>query len=506
MGALDFQTLIVVNFIVNVINFLAMAILWRRYGHRFGGLGFWLGAMSVHVVGIGLILLRDQVHHGLSICIANALLTSSMIFMLIGFQRFAKTHINNFPVYLGFGVFLLVLYYYTMIQDSIVARTLSVSLIIVFVYSRTCILLFSNVTPYMRSVLLVPGIVVAGYVVASLARVLLILTSAHDSRFFRSDLADSAAIASYIALHICLMISLTLALTRRLMDEVKAQEEKFAKAFHSSPYAIAISRVHDGRIIEINNGFSDIFGHTRDEALLRTFAELDLAPLDAGTRLPEARRSPGGGGGEANIQVRRKSGEPVVAQRFVAALTIDGEACLVSSLADVTEESRLKRRLEEMATKDALTGLPNRHSFYETFTAASSQARRHKAKMCVLSLDLDDFKVINDTLGHAAGDAILVEAARRFLSCLRREDVVARFGGDEFVILLSHIQHPADGMRVMDKIRAALRAPLDIDGREAAIRASIGMALYPDDGQGVDELLKISDDRLYQDKRKARRG
>lgn len=494
---LDFKTLLTVNFIVNMINMLTMAVLWGRYGRKFQGLSLWFANMAMHVAGVGLILLRGTLPAPVAIVAGNTLLMSSTLFLLAGMERFTGMRGRPWGNAAAFSLYVLALAYFTVVRDDIAARTMAGSALIVFVDAQTCWLLFARVPPAMRRFTFFPGLVMAGYVAASLARIAILAALPVDDPLLRSGLADSVAVTAYISLHICLMISLALALTRRLMDEVLAQEEKFAKAFHSSPYALVITRRQDGRIIEVNEGFSAIFGHPRRHALGRTMAELGMLPRGG---------PPDAGGPRREARFLRASGEPMVGQLTCESLVINGEECELSSIADITEESELRRRLEELATTDSLTGLPNRRFFGQRFTAARDAAFRRGAHMALMSIDLDRFKEVNDRLGHAAGDAVLVEAAARILGCLRKTDVVARFGGDEFVVLLSEIAGRQDAALVAGKIVQALREPFRVRGEEARLSGSVGVSIFPDHGEGLEALLNRSDRALYRMKQAGRDG
>ncbi|MBF0529375.1 MAG: GGDEF domain-containing protein, partial [Deltaproteobacteria bacterium] len=212
------------------------------------------------------------------------------------------------------------------------------------------------------------------------------------------------------------------------------------------------------------------------------------------------------GGQSLEVHTLRKSGEAMIGQYSSEALVINGEECILSSIKDVTEESQMRQKLLDLATKDTLTNLPNRRLFYERFAIARLNAERRRFRMAVMSVDLDKFKAVNDGFGHAVGDAVLVEAAQRFLDCLRKVDVVARFGGDEFVILLTEIHEVEDAVHVANKVVAAFRKPFDALERRVEISSSIGIAIFPDHGIDLEELLRISDEALYQTKEAGRDG
>lgn len=158
--------------------------------------------------------------------------------------------------------------------------------------------------------------------------------------------------------------------------------------------------------------------------------------------------------------------------------------------------------LQHLVAHDALTDLPNRSLFIDRITNALQLAKRHNHELSVLFIDLDDFKVINDTLGHEIGDLLLQDVAQQLSSCIRETDTVARFGGDEFVILLGHIEHGKDAAKIAKDIITRLTADFSIKSHLVHIGCSIGISAYPTDGDTADILLKNADIAMYQAKRK----
>lgn len=180
---------------------------------------------------------------------------------------------------------------------------------------------------------------------------------------------------------------------------------------------------------------------------------------------------------------------------------------LASHLVSVCiEQQELNSQLAYRAQHDALTGLLNRPTFEERFRPAIAQAARHNRRLAVLSLDLDRFKVVNDTLGHAAGDALIKQLSARLIECLRETDIVARWGGDEFVIGLMEIGESRDARVVAAKLLEALRTPFDVSGQVSTVSASIGVSVFPDDGRDLDTLVRHADAAMYRAKQKGRSG
>ena len=173
----------------------------------------------------------------------------------------------------------------------------------------------------------------------------------------------------------------------------------------------------------------------------------------------------------------------------------------VAVLQDVTEKRHQEEQLRALALHDNLTGLSNRRLFKEHLLTALHLARRRDLRFGVLFIDLDGFKPINDALGHDAGDKVLRVLARRIKQCLRESDEASRFGGDEFTMLLTDIESMADARVAAERVLAALRRPIDLDGSEVALGASIGIALFPRDGLNYETLVKVADNRMYLAKR-----
>ncbi len=177
---------------------------------------------------------------------------------------------------------------------------------------------------------------------------------------------------------------------------------------------------------------------------------------------------------------------------------------LVMALNDITDEQRLLDEVAFRATHDSLTGLPNRHLLTDRLAGALDRARRAGNRVAVVFLDVDRLKSINDALGHAVGDAVLVEVAARFRLLGRSTDTVGRIGGDEFVLVLDGLTSRAEVATAVDRYRSAFARPVMVGGRPLPVRASFGIAIFPDDGDAPDSLLRRADSAMYRAKRDGR--
>jgi len=173
---------------------------------------------------------------------------------------------------------------------------------------------------------------------------------------------------------------------------------------------------------------------------------------------------------------------------------------------DITDRKRAEEVISYQAYHDILTDLPNRMLFKDRLGLAVIQAKRKLTELAVMFVDLDRFKLVNDTLGHVKGDELLQQAAQRLKDCLRRGDTLARQGGDEFTIVLPELRDRQDAKAIADKFLESLQRPFDLDGHQVHISASIGIAIYPGDGETIDELLRHADIAMYQVKALGKNG
>ena len=177
---------------------------------------------------------------------------------------------------------------------------------------------------------------------------------------------------------------------------------------------------------------------------------------------------------------------------------------ILLAIEDITTQKELEREILSLAYHDHLTGLPNRMRVIDRFNMAMSQADRNGMKVALMMLDLDKFKEVNDTLGHHVGDKLLQAVAKKMTEILRKGDTVGRFGGDEFVFVLSDQKNDQNGLRVAKKIIDVFRNPFVLEGHSLRITCSIGISLFPDHGADIDTILKKADSAMYQAKQAGR--
>ena len=278
--------------------------------------------------------------------------------------------------------------------------------------------------------------------------------------------------------------------------------EKLAdKAIDFSADAFMITTA-EGRIVRVNPAFTRVTGYTADEVIGRSPALLRSGRHDAAfyTAMWETVRRTGSW--EGDIWNRHKDGH-VFAERLSISAMRHGSARpshYVAVFSDVTEARQHEARMTRLAHFDSLTGLPNRALMQDRLDQAVHHAHRARHALALLFLDLDRFKSINDTLGHAVGDDLLKAVATRLTTCVRESDSVGRHAGDEFVILLPDLEDGRQAGHVARKILQALEQPLQLESHSLEISASIGIALFPDDAMDTATLLAHADAALYEAK------
>jgi diguanylate cyclase (GGDEF)-like protein/PAS domain S-box-containing protein len=206
---------------------------------------------------------------------------------------------------------------------------------------------------------------------------------------------------------------------------------------------------------------------------------------------------------ERDYRLLRRAGRPLSVDIALAPVTRAGERQVLAVVRDISARRKLEATLERAALHDPLTGLANRTLFMDRLTQALLQGARDRRQVALVMLDLDRFKSVNDEHGHQAGDRVLVRVAQRLARGLRATDTVARIGGDEFAWVLPGIGGRSAAMVMMGKLLQGLPARVTVDGSSIEIGVSAGLAIFPDDGDDFDALMRVADVRLYASKRRA---
>ena len=296
--------------------------------------------------------------------------------------------------------------------------------------------------------------------------------------------------------------------TRELRDEMterRRAERRYRALFERNLAGVYIAEM-SGRIISCNDACARMLGYVSADELIENNGAIhyfDPAEHDS----VRAQLAAEGAAVNEETKLLRRDGDIIWVLQTLTASSAHPDDLVVEGIAvDITDRKRTEQEVEFQAYHDALTGLPNRMLFMDRLTVAVASSRRRQQHLAVMFLDLDDLKVVNDTLGHAAGDQLLQLVADRLVSSLRQEDTVGRIGGDEFTLLLPDILSSNDAEVVAQKVIEAIQQPFIIGDEEVRVTTSIGVAMYPSDGEDPDTLLANADGTMYHVKERGGSG
>jgi diguanylate cyclase (GGDEF)-like protein/PAS domain S-box-containing protein len=321
----------------------------------------------------------------------------------------------------------------------------------------------------------------------------------------RRQLLWEAGVASAVLIILAALVWACVWQGAKARRRVRRAQETYAAASESNMDAFFVLRAirnKDGVVVDfkfsaVNSRAEKLTGRSRSELRAQTLCSW----------MPAARHN---GMFEQLVQVTLQGGVheeegpnlvPQLRAEWLHWQVVGVEGGVVAIVRDITERKRAEERIYHMAHHDTLTGLPNRSLICDRLEQSLAHAERNKESVLVAFIDLDSFKLVNDTLGHNAGDELLKEVASRMVGCVRREDTVGRFGGDEFVLVLPHVNdNPQVLAPLLNKILESVVQPIVLEGQKMQVSCSIGVAVYPRDGRDTDTLMMHADAAMYRAK------
>ena len=296
-----------------------------------------------------------------------------------------------------------------------------------------------------------------------------------------------------------LVIAVDVTERRGAEQRLRESEERYRLLFERNLAGVYRSTI-DGRFLDGNDAIARMFGYRdREEFLSQNTYSLYNSEADRNRLLAQVREH--GSLSNVEVRMRRRDGTPVW---VIENMTLLEGGILEGTIVDITDRKTAQEQMEYQAYHDALTGLPNRLLFRDRIDIALAHAKRHRTAAAVMFLDLDQFKLVNDSLGHTVGDALLQEVATRLVLSIRADDTVARMGGDEFTVLLTDVKDAGSSAVVAQKLLEAISQPMVIEGHELYVTTSIGIARSPEDGTDAETLLKRADGAMYRAKEAGR--
>ena len=338
---LDMKTIIFTYMLTDLVCMLVMVLLWQQNRKRFEGTGFFVFDFALQTTAFFLIILRGQIPAWMSFVLSNTMAIAGALLGYMGLLRFVgekRSQIFNYVLLVAFAA---VHIYFTFVQPNLAIRNLIISVVLLIVCFQCALLLLYSVESGMRQLTRGVGIVFCIYCLISMIRIAEYFIQTHSTiDYFQSGAFDQFIMISHQMLFILLTYSLMLMFNKRLLLDITVQEEKFSKAFHSSPYAITITRMSDGQIIEVNEGFFNITGYSLADIKGNTTIGMHLWEREEDRALIIRELASKGKVHDREFQFRKKSGERITGLFSAEIVTINNEMCVLSSINDITDRKQ----------------------------------------------------------------------------------------------------------------------------------------------------------------------
>lgn len=349
MNFLDVRTVIFINVITNCLCASVLVFLWIQNRKRFDGTSFWAVDFCFQTAGLLLIVLRGSIPDWMSFVLANILVLAGALLGYMGLERFVGKKSLQIHNYILLAAFTGIQIHFVFFQPNLSARNLSMSAGLFIICAQCVWLMLRGVPAGMRQMTLGTGIVFSGFCLVSLVRIAVIISSLQpDNDFFKSGLYDMLVVISYQLLLILFSYSLILMINRRLIVEIHTQEEKFSKAFRSSPYSITLTRLIDGRILEINDGFLNISGYRYEEVIGKTTMDLHFWENDEDRAAFVDELSRNNMVREVEYRFKKKSGETIIGLLSAEIIEINDSPWVLSVIVDITLRKDAEREREKL--------------------------------------------------------------------------------------------------------------------------------------------------------------
>jgi PAS domain S-box-containing protein len=352
MIEIDLRTIFLNYVITDIVSLVVIFILWRQARKRFRGTIYLVIDFIFQVLCLLLIFLRGHVPDFISIDVSNTLAISGAVLGFIGLEYFTGKRSNQIHNYLLIAAFFSFHTYFTFVKPDLAVRNLNSSVALLVITAQCAWLLMKRVPENLRRLTLNVGIVFFVFCVINIIRIVEFFVTKHISTdYFNAGYFETFVIISYQILYIFLTFSLVLMINKRLLEEITTQEEKFSKAFHSVPYAIIISRLSDGKVIEVNDGFEKITNYSLGEVFGKTTTGLQLWSNNEDRESVVNKLKKDGRVKEMEFIFRKKTGEQVIGQISAEVISINNEVCILSVINDISDRKKAELALKESGNK-----------------------------------------------------------------------------------------------------------------------------------------------------------
>lgn len=503
MNIFDMRTMLLACVFSNVISGSVFIGFWYSVRRRYQGMGLIAISFFLYTLGWLLSALRGgSISDFITMTVSNTMPVVGAFLGYLGLERFVEKRSQQLLNLLMVVLFPLGHAFFLFKTPNMNIRAIILFCCLAIIFIQCANLLLVRVDQYHRHFTRMTGTVYTVLVLICLLRALqLLLWPSPSADFLKTGDLDASFMIALQMLVLLLTFSIMMMVNRQLIGTIRDQEEKYAKAFFHAPYGIVIKRQSDEQILEVNDGFTRMTGFQNQDIAGKRISDILLwkNPDDHRQAMQELTET--GKIKEQEMLFQTCEGADFIGLYSAETISVNGEGYILSVINDVTERKQAEEQIKQLANHDALTGLPSLRLMQDKFALALRAAQKSNTQIAVMFIDLDSFKAINDTYGHQFGDHVLRQVAQRLCQVAREEDTVARIGGDEFLLIVTAIQDPALPGQMAQNAIDSISQPLVLDGQQLELSASIGIALYPDDSEDLDQLIKLSDDAMYRIKK-----
>lgn len=373
MDFLDMRTVMFSHLLIDLVCTFVVIALWLQNRRRFQGTGLWAINFILQTSGITLILLRGVIPDSFSVILANMLIVGGMLLGYLGLARFTEqrpVQAHNYIIFAAYGG---ILYYFTYVIPDTFARIILFSAILLAYSLQYAWLTLLGVGREKRAITRPVGLIFCCYCLVSSTRMIGQLALPRlESDFLHSGYVDTLFVIAYQLLFVLFTYSLSFMINKRLYLDLQTQEEKFAKAFHSSPYAVALSRLSDGTLFEVNAGFEDISGYRAAEVVGKTTIDLGLWADENDRMAVTEKLSRNTRVRDVEIQFRKKTGDAVIGLLSAETIMVDGRPSLLSSISDITERKKSEEKIRALLAEKELILVEVHHRVKNNLSAIFS--------------------------------------------------------------------------------------------------------------------------------------
>ena len=498
---MDFKTLAIALSISNLLQVAALSAQWRM-ARKHQGIGWWALGIGFNALGFLAMFLRTVPGlTSISIFANNVFFVLGHVALYVGVMRFYGQKEPRSALLWSLGAYALVDFYFVFVYDHLIWRgsVLYLSIAGMAFLSAWTLLKYRPraLETSVRFLTLTFGLhgsmFLVGFVMA------FVLPPSSNNSTSNANLGQLLGLLDGLVISMMWTFGFILMLNQRLNAENEEAGQELKLIFDASPDAVLVTQLRDGRVLEVNSGFLNMTGYLRGEAIGKSTLNMQLWKDPTNRQVMMDALLESGTCSNLEFEFLKKDGSQFTGLLSARILRLRGTEHVLNVIHDFTARKQLERKLLEQATTDGLTGVFNRRHFLELAQYEVTRSVRLNQPLSIALIDIDYFKQINDTYGHHAGDAVLVNFARICQERVRDVDLVARIGGDEFVILFP-LASGIQSAEVLDRVHAGLAACQN--SHSATI--SVGIASMPCAVETIEGLMELADQALYQAKQAGR--